>query len=131
MRRAASPSRFFCAAINSQRCPASCCCSSSCASLSSFMVRTSGSGMRLLALRQRLPMAGSHDVGAILRVVEAGRVGRLVAADAGARGHLELDECGSILDVLAAGPVTILALHVLAPDAATIHPGAAHLGAID
>jgi len=55
-----------------------------------------------------------------------------MTVDAEARRHLELDECaGSILDVLAAGPVAILALHVLAPDSAPVHPGAAGLGTID
>src|SRR5467141_461641 len=132
MRRAASPSRFFCAATRSQRRPGSCCSSTACASFCSLMVRPTRPGTGLLALRERLAVSRSDDVGAILRVVEAGRVGRLVTADAGARGDLELDECaGSILDVLAAGPVAVLALHVLAPDSAPAGPGAADLRAID
>src|ERR1700738_5029571 len=132
MRRAASPRRLFCAASRNQRRPGSSCCSRACASFCSLMVRPTRPGTGLLALRERLAVSRADDVGAILRVVEAGRVGRLVTADAGARRHLELDECaGSALDVLAAGPVAILALHVLAPDAVAVHPGSAGLGAID
>src|SRR5882672_5980281 len=96
------------------------------------MVRPARPGTGLLALRERLAVTRADDVGTILCVVEVGRVGRLVAADAGARRHLELDEiAGSILDMLAAWPVAILALHVLAPDAAPVHAGAAGLCAID
>src|SRR6267143_5283553 len=96
------------------------------------MVRPTRPGTGLLALRERLAVTRANDVGAIFRIVEVGRVGRLVAADAGARRHLELDEiAGSILDMLAAWPVAILALHVLAPDAAPVHAGAAGLCAID
>src|SRR6266481_3999595 len=132
MRRAASPSRFFCAASRNQRRPGSCCSSRACASFSSLMVRPTRPGTGLLALRERLAVSRSDDVGAVLRVVETGRVGRLMTADAGARRYLELDECaGSILDMFAAWPVAILALHVLAPHAAPVHPGGADLGTID
>src|SRR5690348_13104100 len=87
---------------------------------------------RLLALCKRLAVAGADDERPVLRVVEVGRILRLVAADAEARRHLGADVAARVvLDVLAARAMAILALHVAAAHALAVDAGAAHLGAID
>src|SRR5260370_29632297 len=87
--------------------------------------------LRLLPSGERLAVARPDDERAVLGVVELRRVGGLVAAHAHRRAHLGADVAGRVLDVLAAGAVARLALHVATPEAAPVQALAAELGAID
>src|SRR6266850_795659 len=132
MRRAASPSRFLCAATRSQSRAASGCRVRTSAILFSLTVRPPGAGTRSLTLGQRLAVSGADDVRPVPGIVEVRGVRRLVAADAEARGDLAPDEpARGVLDVLAAGAMAVLALHVPAAHAPAVQTGAAPVGAVD
>src|SRR5262249_20306416 len=132
MRRAASPSRFLCAATISQSRPDPSSAVRASSNPASFMVWAALLGTRLLALPERLAVSRTDDVGAVLRVVEERRVGGFVAAHAGARRDLQLDEPTlRVPHVRASRAMAVLALHVTASDSFPVHPQAAHVHAID
>src|SRR5207253_9863505 len=85
----------------------------------------------LLALGERLAVPRPDDEWFILHIIEMRRVGGLVAADAPRRGDLRAHvAAGLVLDVLAARPVTSLALHVLPSHGVSFDARLAYLRAI-
>src|SRR5207253_1251126 len=86
---------------------------------------------RLLSFRQRRSVAGPDDERPVLRVVEVRRVRRLVAPHAPRGGDFRPDVLGRVLDVLAAGSVTRLALHVAPACAAAVDAGAPEVRHVD